>query len=86
LSYNKREEQVKPSKKRDERPWLWECILILRCASCESVGTISKGCGSITEFMSGYPNLQEKAAIAAAERLMIQTMARYDPSHDKYHG
>jgi len=50
------------------------------------VGTISKGCGSITEFMSGYPNLQEKAAIAAAERLMIQTMARYDPSHDKYHG
>ncbi|KAL9714009.1 hypothetical protein Ac2012v2_002316 [Leucoagaricus gongylophorus] len=35
--------------------------------------------------MSGYPNSQEKAAIAAAERLMVETMARYDPSHDKYH-
>jgi len=48
-----------------------------------------RACGSRTEFrhfMSGYPNLQEKAAIAAAESLMIQTMARYDPSHDKYHG
>ena len=40
----------------------------------------------VQQLMSVYPNLQEKAAIAAAERLMVQTMARYDPSHDRYHG
>ncbi|KXN86053.1 hypothetical protein AN958_10529 [Leucoagaricus sp. SymC.cos] len=32
-----------------------------------------------------YPDEQEKVAIAAAEKLMVETMARYDPSHDKYH-
>ncbi|KAF5359171.1 hypothetical protein D9756_003513 [Leucocoprinus leucothites] len=35
--------------------------------------------------MSGYPSQQEKSAITAAEKLMVETMARYDPSHDKYH-
>jgi uncharacterized protein len=33
-----------------------------------------------------YPNPQEQAVIDAAEKIMIDTMARYDPSHDKYHG
>ncbi|KAG5718983.1 hypothetical protein E4T56_gene20396 [Termitomyces sp. T112] len=28
----------------------------------------------------------EQAVIDAAERIMIDTMARYDPSHDAYHG
>lgn len=28
----------------------------------------------------------ESAAIRAAESLMKETMARYDPSHDAYHG
>ncbi|EIW83994.1 hypothetical protein CONPUDRAFT_163243 [Coniophora puteana RWD-64-598 SS2] len=32
-----------------------------------------------------YPTTQEKAAIQAAEKLMNDTMARYDPSHDAYH-
>jgi uncharacterized protein len=33
-----------------------------------------------------YPTAQEKAVIAAAEKMMIDTMSRYDPSHDAYHG
>ncbi|KAF9004055.1 hypothetical protein BDQ17DRAFT_1241883 [Cyathus striatus] len=32
-----------------------------------------------------YPTPQEKAVVEAAEKIMIDTMARYDPSHDKYH-
>ncbi|KAH7926096.1 hypothetical protein BV22DRAFT_1111928 [Leucogyrophana mollusca] len=32
-----------------------------------------------------YPNPQEKHAINTAEKLMIETMARYDPSHDAFH-
>ncbi|KAF8896173.1 hypothetical protein BD779DRAFT_1668008 [Infundibulicybe gibba] len=32
-----------------------------------------------------YPTAQEKAVIDAAEMMMIETMARYDPSHDAYH-
>lgn len=33
-----------------------------------------------------YPTPQEQAVIDAAEKIMIDTMARYDPSHDKHHG
>jgi hypothetical protein len=33
-----------------------------------------------------YPTPQEKAVIEEAEQMMVDTMARYDPSHDKYHG
>lgn len=29
---------------------------------------------------------QEQAVVAAAEQMMVEAMARYDPSHDKYHG
>ncbi|KAG1737306.1 hypothetical protein EDB19DRAFT_1895873 [Suillus lakei] len=32
-----------------------------------------------------YPNAQEQAALQAAENLMNETMARYDPSHDALH-
>lgn len=32
-----------------------------------------------------YPNEHEAALVAAAEALMVETMARYDPSHDAYH-
>ncbi|KII85151.1 hypothetical protein PLICRDRAFT_116706 [Plicaturopsis crispa FD-325 SS-3] len=32
-----------------------------------------------------YPTAEESAAIKAAEQLMIETMARYDPSHDAFH-
>ncbi|PPQ91725.1 hypothetical protein CVT25_012866 [Psilocybe cyanescens] len=32
-----------------------------------------------------YPNLQEKAVVDAAEKIMIDTMTRYDPSHDRHH-
>ncbi|KAF9563185.1 hypothetical protein CPC08DRAFT_706112 [Agrocybe pediades] len=32
-----------------------------------------------------YPTMQEKALIDAAEKIMIDAMSRYDPSHDKYH-
>ncbi|KAF8071778.1 hypothetical protein FPV67DRAFT_1560551 [Lyophyllum atratum] len=32
-----------------------------------------------------YPTEQEKAVIDAAEKIMVDTMARYDPSHDAYH-
>ncbi|KAG7451312.1 uncharacterized protein BT62DRAFT_883474 [Guyanagaster necrorhizus] len=32
-----------------------------------------------------YPTEDEKAIIEAAEKLMVDTMARYDPSHDAYH-
>ncbi|TFK74194.1 hypothetical protein BDN72DRAFT_833918 [Pluteus cervinus] len=35
--------------------------------------------------MSEYPSEQEKAIIQAAEKIMLDTMARYDPSHDAYH-
>jgi len=33
-----------------------------------------------------YPTDAERKAIAEAEALMVETMARYDPSHDAYHG
>ena len=33
-----------------------------------------------------YPSKEEAALVAAAEKLMVDTMARYDPSHDAYHG
>ena len=33
-----------------------------------------------------YPTPQEEAIIHEAEKIMIETMARYDPSHDQYHG
>ena len=33
-----------------------------------------------------YPTPQEKAVVHEAEKIMIETMARYDPSHDQYHG
>lgn len=33
-----------------------------------------------------YPSADEKVYIEAAEGLMAKTMARYDPSHDVYHG
>lgn len=32
-----------------------------------------------------YPTPQEQAVIHEAEKIMIETMARYDPSHDQYH-
>ncbi|KAH9856564.1 hypothetical protein C2E23DRAFT_808132 [Lenzites betulinus] len=32
-----------------------------------------------------YPTKEEAALIAAAEELMVKTMARYDPSHDAFH-
>jgi uncharacterized protein len=32
-----------------------------------------------------YPNVQEQGALQAAENLMNQIMARYDPSHDAFH-
>ncbi|EAU83079.1 hypothetical protein CC1G_11163 [Coprinopsis cinerea okayama7 len=32
-----------------------------------------------------YPTPQEKAVIEEAEQMMVDTMARYDPSHDRYH-
>ncbi|KAH9945332.1 uncharacterized protein BXZ73DRAFT_86835 [Epithele typhae] len=32
-----------------------------------------------------YPTEQEAVLVAAAEQLMVSTMARYDPSHDAYH-
>lgn len=35
---------------------------------------------------STYPTREESAVIAAAEELMTKTMARYDPSHDAFHG
>jgi len=33
-----------------------------------------------------HPTPQEKAIIDEAEKIMIENMARYDPSHDQYHG
>jgi hypothetical protein len=33
-----------------------------------------------------YPTAQERAVIDAAEEMMVDTMARYDASHDAYHG
>lgn len=33
-----------------------------------------------------YPTQSEEAVVQAAEKLMIETMARYDPSHDAFHG
>ncbi|KAI0956105.1 hypothetical protein AcV7_006599 [Taiwanofungus camphoratus] len=32
-----------------------------------------------------YPSVEEAAVIQAAEKLMVTTMARYDPSHDAFH-
>ncbi|KAF8843735.1 hypothetical protein BDN67DRAFT_963911 [Paxillus ammoniavirescens] len=32
-----------------------------------------------------YPSMREQAAIDAAEKLMLATMERYDPSHDSFH-
>ncbi|RDX57461.1 hypothetical protein OH76DRAFT_1395280 [Lentinus brumalis] len=34
---------------------------------------------------ASYPSKEEAVIVAAAEKLMIETMARYDPSHDAYH-
>lgn len=36
--------------------------------------------------MNTYPNAKEEAVVAAAEKIMIKTMARYDASHDAHHG
>ena len=33
-----------------------------------------------------YPTADEAKVIAAAEKLVEETMARYDPSHDNFHG
>lgn len=33
-----------------------------------------------------HPSVTEQLALSAAEKLMITTMARYDPSHDVFHG
>ena len=33
-----------------------------------------------------YPTPGEAKVIAAAEELVAKTMARYDPSHDNFHG
>jgi uncharacterized protein len=33
-----------------------------------------------------YPTDDERIAIVQAEELMKVTMAKYDPSHDAYHG
>ena len=33
-----------------------------------------------------YPSPKEELILNEAEKLMVDTMARYDPSHDKYHG
>jgi hypothetical protein len=33
-----------------------------------------------------YPSPIEVLILKEAEKLMVETMARYDPSHDKYHG
>ncbi|KAK1222867.1 hypothetical protein PQX77_014289 [Marasmius sp. AFHP31] len=32
-----------------------------------------------------YPTVDEQVYIDAAEKVMVETMARYDPSHDAYH-
>ncbi|KAJ2990526.1 hypothetical protein NUW54_g8442 [Trametes sanguinea] len=34
---------------------------------------------------STYPTKEEALVVAAAEELMVKTMARYDPSHDAFH-
>ncbi|KAI0370404.1 hypothetical protein BV20DRAFT_1043880 [Pilatotrama ljubarskyi] len=36
-------------------------------------------------MVSVYPTAEEGIVLAAAEELMVKTMARYDPSHDAYH-
>jgi hypothetical protein len=36
--------------------------------------------------MKSYPSDKERGIVADAEKLMEETMARYDPSHDAYHG
>lgn len=36
--------------------------------------------------MDEYPSAKEKPALEAAEKLMLETMACYDPSHDAFHG
>lgn len=36
--------------------------------------------------VSMYPTAQEAAIIAEAENMMKEAMARYDPSHDAFHG
>jgi len=41
---------------------------------------------SIDRDTTMYPTPQEKATVNEAEKLMVDIMARYDPSHDKYHG
>lgn len=33
-----------------------------------------------------YPSATEQLVLATAEKLMVATMARYDPSHDVFHG
>lgn len=38
------------------------------------------------ETVPMYPTAAEAVVVQAAEKLMIETMKRYDPSHDAYHG
>ena len=33
-----------------------------------------------------YPTARERTVIDAAEEMMVEAMARYDSSHDAYHG
>ena len=49
--------------------------------SCQSnPSTIQATCSNM------YPTQSEQAVVNAAENLMTETMARYDPSHDAFHG
>lgn len=41
---------------------------------------------TMTVSETTYPTPDDAAVVRAAERLMEETMARYDPSHDAYHG
>ncbi len=50
------------------------------CASCALPRE------SDNSMTSTYPTKEESVVIAAAEELMVKTMARYDPSHDAFHG
>ena len=49
----------------------------ISCFQCATMMTVSA---------TTYPTPDDAAVVHVAERLMEETMARYDPSHDAYHG
>ncbi|OBZ72054.1 Uncharacterized protein YpgQ [Grifola frondosa] len=61
------------------------CFLPKRVVRAPQPPRLSRVAWTTVTKMTAYPTPQEAAVVRDAEKLMVETMARYDPSHDAYH-